>query len=306
LKLTSRSDWLEVSVRTDGEGAEAVAETLRPFAHQESVVLVQLQDPHTVDISALSDEVAVKIYIAGDEDTSALRLRLQEVLYYLSRLYPLPEPVFNELQNADWASIREAHCKPFRVGERLWILPSWSMASDSVYDVVLTLDAGTAFGTGLHPTTQMCLLALEQLVKPGMKVLDVGTGSGILAIAAAKLGAAEVFGVDTDMLAVNAARQNISLNKVEQSVMAEQGELKDVMNQNWDIVIVNILAPVIDHLLKEADLVTYMAENGCSILSGIVQQQTEMIETAIEAGGGQLDHTRTLGKDWITFVAVPK
>ncbi|MCA9961867.1 MAG: 50S ribosomal protein L11 methyltransferase, partial [Anaerolineales bacterium] len=243
--------WLEVSVITDGEAAEAVAEVLRPFAYQEGVVLEQLGDMENLDPNALEPNVTVKIYLPEDRDTPALRQRLEEILYHMGRLYPIPPPTFRKLQEEDWANAWKAHYHPFRIGRRIWIQPSWLNADEQELanadlqpdDVVLTLDPGMAFGTGTHPTTQMCLQALEDIVQPGMSVLDVGTGSGILAIAAGKLGAAKLWGMDTDDVAVKTAVSNAQQNNIHH-FHAWQGTLATVNERDWDVVVVNILAPV--------------------------------------------------------------
>ena len=167
--------------------------------------------------------------------------------------------------------------------------------------MVLTLDPGMAFGTGTHPTTQMCLQALEQVVKPGTKVLDVGTGSGILAIAAVKLGAAQGWGVDTDELAVKTAVTNATNNNAEQ-FLAWCGTLTSVTEKNFDVVVVNILAPVIISLLEDDGLLDYLGRNGRLILSGIIDEQAEDVVTAVTQTGGQIRRTLTV-RDWVTFIA---
>lgn len=301
--------WLEVSVITDGEGAEAVAEALRPFAYNEGVVLEQLGDPNDLDPEALEPHVTVKIYLPETEDTPEMRRRLEELLYYYGRLYPLPPPTFRKLQEEDWANAWKAHYHPFRIGQRLWIQPSWedlppAGASDDglqADDVVVTLDPGMAFGTGLHPTTQMCLQAIEALTTPGASVLDVGTGSGILAIAAAKLGATRLLGVDTDEIAVRAAAENVAQNGATAVTTIRQGTLADVEERPWDLVVVNILAPVIVTLLEEQDLLGYVAQSGYLILSGIIDQQMGEVETAVARAGGAIYQTRQI-RDWVSYV----
>jgi ribosomal protein L11 methyltransferase len=301
-------EWLEVSVTTDGEAAEAVAEALRPFAYQEGVALEQLGDPDDPAPYALDPAVTVKIYLPGDQDTPQLRQRLAEIMYHMNRLYPVPPPAFRRLADADWANAWKAHYHPFRVGRRLWIRPSWTelaQGETAVSDdaVILTLDPGMAFGTGTHPTTQMCLAAVEDLVRSGAAVLDVGTGSGILAVAAAKLGARRVWGMDTERLAVRTAVANAAQNQVDDVTHFWQGTLGSVKGQPWDLVMVNILAPVIVDLLTRHRLLSYVApETGRLVLSGIIGEQGEMVETAVAAAGGVIHRTYTV-RDWITFVA---
>jgi ribosomal protein L11 methyltransferase len=306
------SYWLEVSVLTDGEGAEAVAEVLRPFAYNDGVVLEQLGDENNPAHDALETAVTVKIYIPEAEDTSQLRQRLEEILYHMGRLYPIPPPTFRKLDDEDWANAWKAHYHPFRIGKKVWIQPSWlerdEVADDGDFaqpdDVVLVLDPGMAFGTGLHPTTQMCLQALENVVQSGDSVLDVGTGSGILSIAAAKLGAARIRAFDTDALAVQATKDNAVQNGIA-SMQIHQGVLADVPLTSWDIVVVNILAHVIVPMLENDRLLEYVASNGKLILSGIIEEQFGVVETAVVQAGGQIIEKIQV-RDWICLIVSPE
>lgn len=297
--------WLEVAVTCDGEAAEAVADVLRPLAHGGSVVLEQLGARGAPEADALEPHVTVKIFLPEEHDTPHVRRKIREALYYLGRLYPIPEPTFRELEERDWAEAWKERFEPFRVGDRLWIRPSWAEVKEPLEadDVVLTLDPGMAFGTGLHPTTQMCLQALESLVKPGMDVLDVGTGSGILAIAAAGLGAGHVLAMDTDAQAVTAARENVVRNRVANQVVVRRGSLELVDRQEWDVVIVNILAPVIVTMLREDDLLSYVVANsGRLLLSGIIDRQTPDVSAAVREAGGFISE-RLRVRDWVTLIA---
>jgi len=301
--------WLEISVRTDGEGAEAVAEALRPFAYQQSVVLEQLGDETNLDPAALEPYVTVKLYVPEADDSPALRRRVQEILYHLGRLYPLPEPRFRELADEDWANAWKDHYRPFRLGRRLKIRPTWLAhePDDDARpdDITLVLDPGMAFGTGLHPTTQCCLQALEDAVRPGHTVLDAGTGSGILSVAAAKLGATEVAAFDTDALAVRATRENAAQNGVADRIHVWRGELDSVLAETgratWDVVVANILAPVIIQLLSEKGLLDYVAPGGALILSGIIDEQGPEVEAALRAAGGRVRRVIAAG-DWVTLI----
>ena len=302
--------WLEISVQTDGEGAEAVAEMLRPFAYQESIVLEQRGDETNLDPAALEPGVAVKLYVPEEDDSPELRRRVEEVLYHLGRLYPLPPPIFRELRDEDWANAWKEHYRPFRLGRRLRIRPTWLAAEPDddarPDDVTLVLDPGMAFGTGLHPTTQSCLRALEDLVQPGATVLDAGTGSGILAIAAARLGAAHVAAFDTDALAVRATQDNAAQNGVADRIHVWRGELDSTAaaagSGPWDIVVANILAPIIIRLLSEDGLLGYVTPDGYLILSGIIDEQGPDVEAALDAAGGQVRRIISAG-DWVTYVA---
>lgn len=296
--------WLEVSVTTDGEAAEAVAEVLRPFAYADGVVLEQLGDQTDLSPDALDPHVTVKIYIAEEDDSPALRRRIAESLYHMNRLYPISEPVFHQLADEDWAEAWKAHYHPFRVGSRLWIQPTWSEEADNTAksdDIILRLDPGMAFGTGLHPTTQMCLKALEMVAQPGQRVLDLGTGSGILGIAALKLGADYVLGVDNDKLAVKTAVANAVANGVADRFEGQLGTLADLNDKNWDLVLVNILAPVIVDLLQNGDLLSYGGGNGRFVFSGIIDQQATEVEQAIAAAGGIVVQKLNV-RDWVSYV----
>jgi ribosomal protein L11 methyltransferase len=255
----------------------------------------------------------VKIYLPEDEDTPALRHQIEEILYQMSRMYPLPPPTFRLLAETDWANAWKVHYHPFRVGKRIWIQPSWveldgvSPEGDLLQpdDVVLVLDPGMAFGTGLHPTTQKCLRALEMVVLPGQSVLDVGTGSGILAIAAVKLGAGRVVGVDTDKIAVETAVNNAAQNGVADQFMVWRGALDSVAEKGWDVVVVNILAPVIVALLNEGGLMGYVGANGRLILSGIIDQQMGDVETAVAHAGGTVVEKLVM-RDWVSYIIQPQ
>ena len=179
------------------------------------------------------------------------------------------------------------------------IKPSWQEHQPRPDEVVIELDPGMAFGTGLHPTTRMCLQALEEHLKPGAKVLDLGTGSGILAIAAAKLGAGSVLALDNDPLAVKAVRANVQSNGVQDLVTVELGSL-DKATEEFELVLVNILARVIIELADQG-LVDRVRPTGLMIAAGIIEEQeAEVAAALVEHGMGIVERRRE--KDWVTLV----
>ncbi len=291
-------NWLEVRFCTDSVAADRLAEALRPFAQGGSVALEQLGDPQNLDPTAVLPEVYVKIYVSELGDTAEFRLQM---LAIASREEVDP-PRFTPLADTDWAEAWKANYRPFPIGRRFWIEPSWERQPPPEADrLVLTLDPGMAFGTGLHETTQLCLEALERFLEPGMRVLDLGTGSGILALAAARLGGMSICGIDNDPVAVEAARTNAALNDLTGAIDWRAGTVADADEGSYDLVLVNILAAVIRPMLAEGTLLRTAAPGGIFIFSGIIdRQQAEFIDQ-LQAAGGELLQVLVRG-EWIAVI----
>jgi ribosomal protein L11 methyltransferase len=186
-----------------------------------------------------------------------------------------------------------------RVGQRIVIKPTWREFKAKPSDIVIALDPGMAFGTGLHPTTQMCLQVVEQKIRWGMSVLDLGTGSGILAVAAAKLGAGEVLALDTDPGAVAAAQENVRRNGVARAVTVVQGSLEHATG-SYDLVLVNILAKVIITLADEG-LAERVRLGGQWVTAGIIESQVAEVMAALEGTGLQVTDQKSIS-DWVTLI----
>jgi ribosomal protein L11 methyltransferase len=302
--------WTQVRVVVDGEAAEAVAEALRPFAYGgvslEQTVAEGAPD-RAVDLASgviipeLDPSVTVSIYLPVQEDTPATRRRIEEVLWHMGQLYPIPAPTFRTVIEEDWADAWKQHYAPIRIGERIHICPAWETPALQPGDILLLMDPGMAFGTGLHPTTRMCLEVVEEHVQPSMSVLDLGTGSGILAIAAARLGAGPVLALDIDGVAVQAARENCLINQVADRVEVQLGSLDDLgPGRGWDLVLLNILAPTILLFFREG-LVQHLRPGGILVLSGIIEEQAPQILAAMEQNHLSLVERRQV-KDWVTLV----
>jgi ribosomal protein L11 methyltransferase len=286
--------WLEVSVQVDDEAAEAISEVFNRYGRGGTVLSTDFDD----ELSNAA-VVTVKTYLPLDGEGLETRQRIEEALWHLGQIYPLPAPQFRELTEDDWAHAWKKHYHVLRVGQRIVIKPPWQEYKRRSNEIVIELDPGMAFGTGLHPTTRMCLQSLEEHLKPRAKVLDLGTGSGILAIAAAKLGAGSVLALDNDPLAVKAARANAQSNGVQTIVSVELGSL-DKATDKFDLLLVNILARVIIELAGQG-LVDRVRPNGLMIAAGIIEEQEAEVTTVLRGRGLEIV-ARRQEKDWVTLV----
>ena len=286
-------EWLEVSVSVDNEVAEVVAEVLSRYVH--SGVAIEA-GPGGWN----AGPVIVRAYLPADDQLRANKRCIEEAIWHLGQIRPVPEPTFRPVAEAEWAEVWKERLDVLRIGQHVVIRPSWRDYAPVPEDVVVQLDPGMAFGTGLHPTTQMCLVSLEELVQPGAAVLDLGTGSGILAIAASKLGAGHVLALDNDPVAVKTARENVVTNGVQETVRVVNGSLPQVSG-SYDLVVVNILARVIVEMIHQG-----LAERTCSggklITAGIITDQMPAVVAALEQNGLTIVG-RQQTDDWVCLVA---
>jgi ribosomal protein L11 methyltransferase len=295
--------WIELSMQVDGEAAEAVAEVLRRYVHQGIVI----EQHYAADEGFPGDPppegpLTVRAYLPDDQAASGKQREIEKALYYLGRLYPLPEPRFTLVEEEDWSEAWKAHYQPVRVGRKLLVKPAWLHADISPNDVVIELDPGMAFGTGTHPSTQLCLMALEDLIRPGQRVLDLGCGSGILAIAAARLGATNVLALDTDPIAVRVAHENVAANSVRDRVHVERGSMESQLHapRRFDLVIVNILAKVIIEMCGQG-LGHVVRPDGHLVAAGIIDEQANEVASALEKAGLQVE-ARRQSADWVALI----
>jgi ribosomal protein L11 methyltransferase len=297
--------WIEIALTTDGEAAEAIAQELHPFCHQ-GLSIEQLGImPGAWDDGDVPPPTAVVVrgYFAEDERAEATRAEIERILGYLNMMYPMPTPEYRVVDDEDWAEAWKANYHPVRLGRRILIRPLWVEITADPQDIVISLDPGMAFGTGTHPTTQLCLEALEDRVQPGQQVLDLGCGSGILAIAAAKLGAAHILGVDIDDMARRVTDENAAVNGVAAQITARTGTLEDVLatGQTFDLIVVNILARVIIPMCQQG-LGQTVRPDGQAIFSGLILEQVDEVEAALRQSGLQPTARRLQG-DWVAIEA---
>lgn len=296
--------WLEISLEVDGELAEAVADVITRYAEGGAVVENGITCLDADDSGIRLPVVRVFGYLPIDDSLEDRRQRVEQGLWYLSRIQPLPQPTFRTIADQDWMTAWKVHYRPIPIGERLMVLPAWIEKEDPDR-IPIHIDPSVAFGTGTHPTTQLCLEMVERYVRPGQPVIDVGCGSGILSIAALKLGAIHALGVDVDRKSVKATRNNAEFNRVFAGMEIGQGSVEEVLEGNFSIqeapvVLVNILATIILRLF-DGGLAKLVADSGTLILSGILEEQEERICNAAQANGLTLID-RSQMKDWVSLV----
>lgn len=278
--------WLEITVRSPEAYAEAVSSFF--FDAGSGVVWDD-------SASASHGVVTVKGYLP-DEDTS--RPKLEALRRAVTGLLGPGALAVGTLADEDWVTAWRAGYHTFRVGKRLVIKPTWEGYPPRPGDLVIEMDPGLAFGCGTHPTTATCLEMLERYVTPGTVVYDVGTGSGILAIAAAKLGAGEVWAVDEDPIAIRVARENVIHNRVAGLVHIMLGDLLDDLAGPADLIVTNIVAEVVGPLAPRA--ADRLAPGGRFIAGGITVAKVDGVIAAFGRAGLAVIERRAAG-EWVTL-----
>jgi ribosomal protein L11 methyltransferase len=299
-------NWLEVSLTVNGELAEAVADVLARFAPngvttEQAVTFLNDEDEGTP-----AGPITVRAYLEVNEQLEETRQKLEEALFYLGMIQPLPAPLYRQIADQNWMEAWKQRYQPIRIGQRLMVVPAWMDVPDP-QRIPIKIDPGMAFGTGTHPTTQLCLELIEEVFAQAtpITVIDVGCGSGILSIAALKLGATRALGVDIDPESIKNSRQNADLNGIGSELILAQGSVGEVLSGNFPfrtapLVMANILAPVIIRLL-DAGLAQLVQPNGWLILSGILLEQEEKVRQAARARGLEMTARRQMG-DWVALL----
>lgn len=304
-----------ISIATTHEAAEAAAN----FLCEAGAAGVEIEDPAIInayrqsgawDYAALpvptdTETVIIKAYLPADEAVP------EKVATLRRRLAGLKECGLNagkaavtwhQIEEEDWAHKWRQYFHPFHVGKRVVVKPSWEKYTPAPEEVVVELDPGLAFGTGTHPSTALCLRLLEKHVFPGAVVLDIGTGSGILAVAAVKLGASRVVAVDNDSLALRAARENVARNGMARQIVVQQSDLLQAVEvMTADIVVANIVADAIIRLAPAVS--SYLTRDGLFVASGIITQRLAEVTAAIEGAGLSVTTVEKEG-GWAAIAAV--
>lgn len=296
--------WQELRVQFERQGEEIVSNLLielgaQGVAIEDTADYLNKEDlfGEIVPEKEQSDLVTMIAYypenLAIESIKTALLARLDEVSDFLD-----PGTVRLEdqaLDEEDWADNWKKYYEPARVTHDLTIVPSWTDYEATVGERVICLDPGMAFGTGTHPTTKMSLFALEQVLRGGERVLDVGTGSGVLSIASSLLGAGEIHAYDLDEVAVRVAQENIDLNFHAENITVQTGDLLRGVELEADVIVANILADILVHLTDDA--YRLLKDEGYLIMSGIIATKWEMVRTAAESAGFFLE-TQMIQGEW--------
>jgi ribosomal protein L11 methyltransferase len=298
-------NWLEVSLTVNGELAESVADVFARFAPNGVMTEQGVKFLDEEDEGTATGPITVRVYLEVNDQLEETRQKLEESLFYLGMITPVPTPSYKQIADQNWMEAWKQHYKPILIGQRLLILPAW-LESPEPKRIPIKIDPGMAFGTGTHPTTQLCLELLELSADnlPLTTVIDVGCGSGILSIAALKLGAKTVFGVDIDIESVKNSRENADTNGVGEELILGQGSVTEVLNGSFPfksapLVVANILAPIIIRLF-DAGLADLVKPDGEIILSGILAHQAESVIEAALVKGLKRSDQRQIG-DWVAI-----
>ncbi|WP_096188345.1 50S ribosomal protein L11 methyltransferase [Evansella halocellulosilytica] len=307
--------WSEICIHTSQEAVEPVSNIL----HEAGASGVVIEDPQDLykawdttlgEVYELSPDdypeegVIVKAYLPVNsflgETVDEIKEAINQLLVYNIDIGH-NKVTLSEVNEEEWATAWKKYYKPVKISDRITITPTWEEYERVHEDeLIIELDPGMAFGTGTHPTTVLSIQALERHLREGETVVDVGTGSGVLSIAAAKLGASEVFALDLDEVAVKAAKLNIKLNKSQDIIKVEQNNLLDGIHEQPDLIIANILAEVIVRMTDDA--FTSLKPGGKLITSGIIQGKRADVKEAIMNSGFEITEIVEM-EDWLAMVA---
>lgn len=290
IKMEENQNWIQVRVKCNVADLETVSGVMSMVDNG-----LMIEDYSDVDkeLDGVYGDLIDESIMEADRTVAYVSIFLPEVkspaesvLFIRNRFADLGIPVTIEqtgVSEEDWADSWKKYYKPIKTGRRLVIVPVWEKYTPAPEELTVLMDPGMAFGTGTHETTRLCAAMLEDFVKPGSSVLDVGCGSGILAICAAKLGAGDCFACDIDPVAIRIAKENAALNHTPVVECAVSDLLKQVPEKRYDVVVANIVADIIIRLAP--DVGAYMKEDGCFIVSGIIEERADEVVSALTANG---------------------
>lgn len=284
-------NWAEIQIKTTNELEDVVTDILYDVGAtglaiedpRDILELIQSEidwdfiDPDLIKVE--SNQIIIKAYFAENKELEYIIQKIKERIKHHSMLKEKNHITISFVDEKDWAESWKKYYKPTKIGKNILIKPSWEEAEVGKDTILVELDPGMAFGTGTHETTMMCSEALENHVKPGDLVYDIGCGSGILSIVAAKLGAKKVIGVDLDLVCVSVSSENIKINNVEDIVDIKRGDLLEVIEGNANVIVSNIIAEIIAKMVPS--IKDYLKDKGVFIASGIIIEKIPLVKNAL-------------------------
>ncbi|PKM50813.1 MAG: 50S ribosomal protein L11 methyltransferase [Firmicutes bacterium HGW-Firmicutes-7] len=284
-------EWHSIIINTKEEAIELIADKLYSIGvkgieivdnklsqYEKENLIVDYIDSKLIVL----DSIKIVCYFSEEEDIEEKNTLIREYLEEIKSYVDIGEGTITRAitKEEDWANNWKQYYKPFRVGEHIVIKPTWETFSDlKEQDIVIEIDPGMAFGCGTHETTSMCIEQLEKYIKKGENIIDVGCGSGILSIVAAKLGAKSIFAIDVDKAAVKVSKENVLLNSLEEQISVFHGDLLSQVHEKADIVVANIMADII--LLLVDDIKRVLKHEGLFISSGIILERLEEVKAKL-------------------------
>lgn len=305
------NNWIEVNVAVTHEAVEAVSDVLisagtKGVAIEDPQLINDLRNSGTWELTDIPEQmntevVTVSAYYPDDEELNGRLAFIDAGLTAIEERignYRFGNTRFRKLAEKDWANEWKQYFHTTHVGKHLVIKPSWEEYEAQPGEKIIKIDPGMAFGTGTHHTTNMCMENIERVLKPGMTVYDVGTGSGILAIASALLGAKEIVAVDIDAVAVRVAQENIADNGLSHIIDVRQGDLLAGTSGQADLILANIIADII--LLFLQDVPKRLKDDGIFLASGIIEERVVDIEAKAKEVGLKVDNIDHRG-GWVVM-----
>ena len=308
-------DYAELIVHTTTAGSDAVSDVLMEAGASGTMIedKADIPDPskphgiwEIIDPKLLESMPEDVLVHAWFEENPALPSLIENITGRLSQLHDTVENAGSlrietrSVNDKSWADVWKKYFKPFYAGQHLVVKPTWEPFDPAPGDRVIEIDPGMAFGSGTHETTGMCLSILEENIRGGEEIIDVGTGSGILAIGAALLGAGHVLAVDIDPDAVKVAAENVANNHVQDVVTVQQGDLLEKVDAVCDICVANIISDII--ISFAAPLMSHICPGGLFICSGIVSMRADEVAQALLDAGYEILQKYTRG-EWTAFLS---
>ena len=305
--------WTEVCIKTTEEASDAISEMLNTIGaggvviEDPNEIRRQIESPNSLDyadqefMDSLGTEVTVKAYFNEEKTAEELAILIKEKLNFISQFLNVGKGYVgsSSVDDEDWSTAWKKYYKPFNISNNVAIKPSWEEYEKKAGEIVIEMDPGMAFGTGTHETTRLCSQLLEEYVKPGDSVIDVGCGTGILSIIAVKLGAQNAIAVDIDEVAARVSRENCRINGVLDSISVSKGVLSDIKPQKVDIVVANIIADVVIGISGQVP--AYLKQGGVLLTSGIIHERRDDVVKAYTGLGFELVKILEMG-EWVAIV----